>query len=145
MPCREHLAQLRGQEEAFGRLGVAIVVVTFEPPDAVAGFAARERLPFPILSDPTRRAYAAFGLTRGPTHRVWGWRTLYAYLRGLGSGTRPRRPHGDLAQLGGDFVLDAQGSIVFAHRSTHPADRPPIQALLAAVCRAAGANEHSRE
>lgn len=138
MPCREHLAQLRGRQDEFDRLGAVIVAVSFEPPERVAWFTEGEALPYPVLSDPTRRAYAAFGLQRGTTRRVWSWDTARAYLRGLRHGRLPRLPHGDLAQLGGDFVIDPTGRVVFAHRSEHPDDRPPVEAILAAVRRAAG-------
>jgi hypothetical protein len=41
-------------------------------------------------------------------------------------------------QLGGDFLLDRAGRLVFAHRSANPADRPTMAALLAAARKAAG-------
>ncbi len=136
MPCRAHLAQLRERQEELDRLGAAVVVVTFEPPARVAQFVGDEALPYPVLSDPARRAYAAFGLRRGRARRVWSGGTVRAYLRGFRAGLRPRLPHGDLAQLGGDFVLDPAGRIVFAHRGEEPADRPAVDDILAAVRRA---------
>ncbi len=138
MPCREHLARLRWRQEDFDRLGAAVLMVSFEPPERVAWFGEGEAWPYPVLSDLARRAYAAFGLRRGAAGRVWSWDTARAYLRGRGAGRVPRAPHGDLAQLGGDFVIDPAGTIVFAHRSENPDDRPPVQSILAAVRRAAG-------
>ena len=108
-------------------------MVTFEPPNKVARFVEREGIPFPILSDVSRRAYAAFGLQRGDASNIWGWSTAKVYLRDLLAGRLPRLPSGDLAQLGGDVVLDADGRIVFLRRSQTPTDRPTVEALLAAV------------
>jgi hypothetical protein len=41
----------------------------------------------------------------------------------------------DYYQAGGDFLIDHEGNILFAHRSQNPADRPPIEKLLEAIDR----------
>lgn len=41
----------------------------------------------------------------------------------------------DIYQAGGDFLLDRDGHIPFAHRSQDPADRPAPAKLLAAIDR----------
>jgi hypothetical protein len=140
VPCREHLAQLRGRQGDFDRLGARIAAVTFEPPERVARFLTTTRLPFPVLCDPERRAYTAFGLGRAPKRRIWNLPTLWAYARGLVTGTPPHLPHGDLAQLGGDVVLDREGAVVYTYRSRYPADRPRVEELLAVVARAAASS-----
>ncbi|HSH79559.1 MAG TPA: peroxiredoxin-like family protein [Herpetosiphonaceae bacterium] len=133
MSCREHLAQLREHEQELDRLGAVVLGVSFEEPSVIARFAERESLPYPILSDPERTAYRAFGLERGGTAQVWSPNALRTYARGLLRGKLPRLPRADIAQLGGDFVLDAQGSVVYEHRSEESADRPAIDRLLDAV------------
>jgi hypothetical protein len=124
---------LREQRATFDELGAVVLVVTFEPPAEVARFVEREEIPFPVFSDVPRRAYAAFGFQRGRAATIWGWSTLKIYLRDLLRGHLPRLPHGDLAQLGGDVVLDAHGRIVFLHRSEYPADRPDVETILAVI------------
>jgi hypothetical protein len=39
----------------------------------------------------------------------------------------------DIYQAGGDFLLDRDGNILFAHRSQDPADRPAATRLLEAI------------
>ena len=143
MPCREHLARLRERVGELDGLGAAVLVVAFEPPEAIRRFAEREAIPFTMLSDPDRRAYAAFGLQRGRPAQIWTWQALKAYGRALLAGRWARLPHGDIEQLGGDFVLDSAGRIVYAHPSRDPADRPAIDTILAAV-RSAGAGGDQR-
>jgi hypothetical protein len=41
----------------------------------------------------------------------------------------------DYYQAGGDFLIDRQGNILFAHRSQNPADRPSIEKLLEVIDR----------
>lgn len=122
-----------------------MVAVTFEPPAAVEEFSRSERLSYPVLSDPGRRLYAAFGLRRKPLVRLMTRSILATYARGLVSRRWPRLPRGDLGQLGGDFVLDGNGVVVFAHRSMEADDRPPIEAILAAVRLAAAIDPRDQE
>jgi len=131
--CREHLTQLREHQEELGRLGAVVLGVSFEEPSVIAGFAERESLPYPILSDPARRAYRAFGLVRGKNGQLWSLNALRTYARGLLAGRLPRMPRADIAQLGGDFVLDGHGRVVYEYRSEESADRPAIESLLDAV------------
>ncbi|MBA2363348.1 MAG: redoxin domain-containing protein [Chloroflexia bacterium] len=133
MSCREHLAQLREHQEELEQLGAVVLGVSFEEPSVIAGFAERESLPYPILSDPERRAYRVFGLERGATAQVWSPNAVRSYARGLLRGRLPRLPRADIAQLGGDFVLDWQGRVVYEYRSEESADRPAIESLLDAV------------
>ncbi len=114
-----------------------MLLVSFEPllplqsqPDEEMGWS--------IMSDPERAAYRAYGLERTNFVRAWlSPRTVAYYLRAAAAGRRIRLPQSDSRQLGGDFVIDAQGSITFAHRSTEPADRPPVERLIAAIRTAA--------
>ena len=114
-----------------------MVGVSFEESSVISRFAELESAPYPILSDPERKAYRAFGLERGGTAQVWSFNALRTYARGLAAGRLPRLPRADITQLGGDFVLDAQGRVVYEHRSEESADRPTIVSLLDAVRAAA--------
>ncbi|HXG36727.1 MAG TPA: SelL-related redox protein [Dehalococcoidia bacterium] len=137
MPCRAHLAQLRQRRETLeGEFGARIVVVSFESPAELAAFARREGSDFLFLSDPKRRAYAAFGLAAKPTlWRLFSPATVIEYLRGFLAGRPPRLPrHGtDTHQLGGDVIISQTGEVVFVHRSREPADRPSFAQLEAAL------------
>ncbi|MCS7001429.1 MAG: redoxin domain-containing protein [Dehalococcoidia bacterium] len=139
MPCREHLAQLRDRHDEFAQLGVAIRGVTFEPPERIALLRQLEgETPYPLLSDPTRAAYAAFGLRRGGLRDIWTVGALASYLANLRRGRRPIvRPSADLRQLGGDVILSPTGAVTYVHRSVEPADRPSVDTLLAAARAAA--------
>lgn len=128
---RDHLADLPPDP--------VVALVTFSSGPLLADYVARHRLPFVVLSDPQRRAYRAYGLERGTRARVWGWRAARSYLRiirrdgvaGL------RRPVEDPLQLGGDFVVAPDGTLVHGYWSEGPDDRPSVEELLAAVQAAA--------
>jgi len=135
---------LREYRATLDQLAAVVLVVTFEPPAIVAQFVEMEAVPFPVLSDVSRQAYTAFGLQRGRASTIWSLATAKSYLRSILHGRLPRLPRGDLTQLGGDVVLDADGRIVFVHRSQNPADRPTIETIVTAIRRAKAIDkEHS--
>jgi hypothetical protein len=112
-----------------------VVLATFTGGDEVLAYAADHDLGFPVLRDPDRAAYRAFGLGRGSVRRVWGRRALRRYVElirrdGLGGLHRPTE---DTLQLGGDFVVAPDGTLAWGFWGEGPDDRPSIDALVAAV------------
>lgn len=126
---------MQAEYAAFRARGAEVVAVCQAKPDVLAMHLKAEPRPFPVVADPERLAYRAFGLERGGWGMFFTWRALRRYLGLMFSGWRLRWPgtKEDVFQLGGDFVLDAAKRIVFAHRSADPGDRPTVAALLAAL------------
>lgn len=114
----------------------SIAAVTFADVERLAAHREHLDLPFPLLADPERALYRRFGLDRAPLWRIYNPGTLRLYGRLLARGRRLRRPVDDTRQLGGDFVIDADGRLAAAFRPRSPDDRPPIDHLVAAVHRA---------
>ena len=73
--------------------------------------------------------YKAYGLERSLA-RSWNLRTIWRYVQLLTSGRKWRGIQGDSAQLGGDFIVDADGIVQLAYRSHDPTDRPDVDELL---------------
>lgn len=118
--------------EQFRQAGVDLLIVCQANPDVLADFLWRESLPVPVVCDPERRLYQQLGLGRV---RFWSFLrpdVLLGYLRLMVRGTRPQKPYTgeDVYQLGGDFVLNRRGQVVFAHRSRTATDRPGIAEIL---------------
>jgi peroxiredoxin len=120
--------------DRLAEFGVAaVVLITFTRPRNLHGFRRRLALAYPVLADETRAVYHAYGLRRGTWWRVWGLKSVRAYGRLLHQGGRLERPSGDTLQLGGDFVVDRDGRLAYAYRSTGADDRPSVDDLLDAV------------
>ena len=65
MICREHLSQLRQEEQALEALAIQVVVVTFQGGAVVRAYAEETNLRWPILVDQSRLLYRAYGMERG--------------------------------------------------------------------------------
>ncbi len=123
--------------ERIDAVGTA-VFVAFDEPDRLRDSLLHDvDVPYPVLVDRNRSAYRAWGLGRGSLLTVWGdpgvWRR---YASEMARGTRFRRPGSDTLQLGGDFVIDRAGTVVYS-RPQRRDDRPPVAELLHALERAA--------
>jgi hypothetical protein len=120
----------------FARHGVSIIVISFAESERLAPYQEHHRWPFVLLADPKRTAYQAFALKRLSWFRVFAPSTLRFYFRLLREGQK-LQSYGkdDYYQGGGDFLVDREGNILFAHRSEDPADRPEVGELLEAIDR----------
>ena len=135
MICFSHLVQVTRAYFQFKKAGCGIVVISQGKPNVLAHYENRNRFPFPVLGDPDRAAYKAFGLDR-----VW-WFTflfpwvLWGYLVRIVTGTIPRMPYlsEDVTQLGGNFLLDQTGKVLWSFTSGDPSRRPTVEAMLKAV------------
>ena len=126
------------------RLGIGVVRVGNGPPAALAAFARTMNLEerrVTAVTDPSLASYRAAGLLRPRMHGV---RAVIETLLVLGAGYRKRSRAGDALQLGGVFLVDDAGRIVYHHRSQSPGDLADpsdiVQAALALLVerRAAG-------
>jgi hypothetical protein len=123
----------------FQRLESEVLVISFASPASVSDYVKETSMPFPVVSDPTRASYGAFGLGRTSWSEILRAGVVGRYLRLVLRGWLPGKTakNDDLMQLGGDFVLNRERRLVFAHPSAEPTDRPSVDALLQAVQRAA--------
>lgn len=119
-----------------------VALVTFTDPQHLAAYLDRQQLPYPVLIDPDRAAYRAFGLGRATLARVWGLRAARRYIeilrtQGIGGVRRLRRPTEDTRQLGGDFIIAPDGTLWWGHWGEGPDDRPSVDELVGAARAAA--------
>lgn len=124
---------MRRHEDEVERLGLEIVVVTFEARERAEEYVRETGLRWPLLIDRRRVVYSAYGMGRGRWSAIWGPATWWAYIQLIGRGHRLRRPTGDIRQLGGDVLVDPMGRVALHHVGKGPADRPAVAALFERV------------
>ncbi len=115
--------------DEFAQLGTEIFTISFAGERQARLWLHETGARFPLLLDPERRVYRAYGLERSVA-RTWTPRVLWYYFRQLAACRRLEPIAGDPHQLGGDFIIDTRGVVRFAHREWDPVDRPPVSRLL---------------
>lgn len=90
------------------------------------------RLDATVLIDPELTTYRAAGLRRGRVELLSPRVPLNA-ARALWGGARQQGVQGDPWQLGGIFVLNPQGDLLYRHVSREAGDHPPAREVLDAL------------
>lgn len=126
------MAQLRQYTGEFKQSNTQALIISFGSDYWARLWLQETGSPFPLLLDPQRSVYRAYDLERSLL-RSWNLRTIGFYARALLSRSAWRGIQGDSSQLGGDFVVDADGLIRLAYRSHDPTDRPSVRELLSVL------------
>lgn len=134
---------LRDEIDAYAEAGATVVAVSQGEPERAAAVATRRGYRFPILCDPERNAYRAYGLLEGTPAQIvhdFPWRKgdpSGVQLMGLETRRGTERALVDSPwQLPGEFVVAVDGTIIHAHRYQYCEDFPPKSVLLGAIAAA---------
>jgi hypothetical protein len=119
----------------FAKLNTKIVVVVQAKPEVLKTFLDRHPQPVKFVCDPTREAYKQFQLKRNSLIKFLRLWEIWGYLKIIGSGFKPTLPYAgeDYQQLGGDFILNKQGELLYEARPTGATDRPSAEQLLQVI------------
>ncbi|XP_044230291.1 prostamide/prostaglandin F synthase-like isoform X2 [Thunnus albacares] len=133
--CRLHLQDLEKNKSSLDAHSVEVVVVSFGCQEGASHWLQETSCQFDMLLDADRKLYAAFGLGAS-LKKVLNFSNMlryaeyvadnYEFPRGLAS------IQDDMFQLGGDFVLDQHGRVLFSHCCQSPIDRPSVEDILSA-------------
>jgi peroxiredoxin len=128
--CREHVASLIKRYPEFVEAGIDVVVVGNGTPQRAQVFSHEMGTPFPVLTDPSGEAYAAFRLTKATKRGMLDPHVILGGIRAASRGFFPKPPQGDPMQLQGQFLIDPNGVVWHADRPKSMADIPTADALL---------------
>jgi peroxiredoxin len=130
--CKEQVKEYRDHAAEIARAGLQVVIVTPATPEESAAFAERLNLPFPILCDPERAAYRAYGLTEGSAGQLLNPRVVARGIQATLHGSFPTPPKGgNPRQLPGTAIVDWSGKVQFHHVAEDASDHVTIAQLLA--------------
>lgn len=121
-------------------LDIQVKVISFAPPESVQSYLDQFGWKFEIFSDPNREVYKLFGLGRAKPWKIFHPRTVYKFVKLLIQGEKVQKAKEDEFQMGGDFLIDAEGRLLYDFRSGTPDERPTVEELLTA-CRSIAKKE----
>ncbi|HIM62257.1 MAG TPA: redoxin domain-containing protein [Dehalococcoidia bacterium] len=124
------MSQLRQRYGDIEAKGAEVVAIFFEPMDRLFQLTRQLQLPYPVLSDPERDVYAAYSLAQGNLLKIFSPKTVWTYVKHFARGRRYEHAASDWKQLGGDFILGEDGTVLYEHRGQTPADRPTVASLI---------------
>lgn len=124
---------MRQQQAELQARQVRVVVVTFQAGWIVDAYVEQTGLAWPILVDPQLELYHAYGMERARWQDLWGLSTWWVYLKLTLRGRRLQRSDADVAQLGGDVLIDPTGTVRLHHVGKGPADRPTVESILSRI------------
>jgi hypothetical protein len=142
----DRAARLRSELDAYDAAGGNVVIVGQGEPERAARYRDRQQLEVPILSDPDRVTYEAYGLLQGTTAQIL-FDAPDEFLRcepqagidlAAGRHGTDRALVDDPWQLPGEFVVGTDGVIRSAHRYGWCEDYPDPRVHVAVIRDAAG-------
>lgn len=110
-----------------------MVLVGLGSPEQAEAFRQNFDLSFPIVCDPDRRLYAAYGLKQ---MGLWDFASPALLVKGvkaLSQGHSMGLPTGDIYQRSGVFIIDPTGCIRYSYSARDPADHPSADTILEAL------------
>ncbi|KAE8290233.1 hypothetical protein D5F01_LYC11953 [Larimichthys crocea] len=133
--CRLHLKDLEKKQSSLDAHSVEVVVVSFGCQEGASHWLQDTDCQYDMLLDPDRKIYAAFGLGAS-LKKVLNFRNMLLYAEYVADNMEFPRGlpsiQDDMFQLGGDFVLDEHGRVLFSHCCQSPIDRPSVEDILSA-------------
>ena len=121
--------QLHRRRDELAALNAEVLLISFSSAAQARRWWGETGVDFPLLLDPDRVVYRAYGL-RSSLWRVWQPKVWLHYAHMMRRGWHWRGIQDDPHQLGADFIVDANGVLRFAHWSEDPTDRPDVDVLL---------------
>ena len=123
------------RKNEFEQLGCQVVVVHCGTQQNGLTWLQKTGCPFLHLLDTNRVFYRQVGLRRFLKDTICV-KTCVRYADEFLTGTWPPKhlsddyPGTDIAVMGGDFIVDSTGKLLYAHHPKNQYDRPDIETLL---------------
>lgn len=133
--CREHAADLQQDIGRIRGAGGDVVAIGMGTPAHAADFRRSSGIDFELLVAPDASLHQAAGLAGGSWMKVLGPRAWPSVVRVTRKGHRAKRTGADMSQLGGTFVIDTDGGVVWEHRAVHSGDNSSSDDIVAALGR----------
>ena len=127
------MTQLRSHYPRIKAAGSEILQISFYPPDRTRNWARRFELPWLLAVDETRQTYWRYGLGAIQSSDTPVAASVMVGIKSLIKLGKVPEHLMHTSQLGGYFVVDSTGKIVYAHSNKNAMDNPPLGDILSAL------------
>lgn len=127
------MAQLRSHYQEIKEAGGEILLVSFYPLDRTRNWARRLDFPFKLACDTTRDVYRRYGLGLIKSHEASTAASVMEGIKGFMKLGKVPEHLMHVSQLGGYFVVDPTGIVLYTYTPRNAIDNPPFDELLDAL------------
>ncbi len=127
------LAQLEQHREAIQSAGLRAAAVGIGEPKHAAHWCGRLAPALTCLVSKTVDVHLTYGLSRSGLASLLNPKLYATSLRAAASGFTQGKATGDIAMLGGIFVVDREGLIRYAYANEVAGDYPPIPEVIKSI------------
>lgn len=127
------MAELQANQADLQARSLKVLVVSFGSFEGAQLWLEQTGCTFDVVLDQQRKVYRSFGLGSFYS-KVMNFNCLLKYSEYGAAGRDfpdfPGRLVEDIYQMGGDFMLDEAGKVVFHYPCKNPRDRPSVKEIL---------------
>lgn len=129
--CNLRVHQLLGRYPDWQKRGLRMVAVFESPAGHIHQYLDRHATPFPIIPDPDRRLYQAYGVQPSWVGfiRAWVRHLPMVYEAVVRKRFLPGRMDGDWAMVPADFLIGPDLNVVDAFYGNHIGDHMPMDRI----------------
>lgn len=132
--CHLHVRELARRADELTEAGIEVVAVFHSPSRKVRKALRELELPFPVIADPDKRLFEAYGVEQSMRGMVsTGVMKDYARATLAGFLSRPVGHEGGIRTHPADFLIDPTGAVRMAHYGVDYADSLGVDDVLAAA------------
>ncbi len=122
--------QLHKAKERIEGAEFQVILVGMGTPENAEEFRKKYASSFPIICDPEKKLYSAFGLGRSSVTSMASPSVLVKSLRTMMEGNLPGIPREDVKQMPGVFMIDREGTIRYSYYAKDVSDNPSVEELI---------------
>jgi len=127
--CNYRIESLTLMHPRFKRLGLDMLAFFQSPSKSILRYLGKQDAPFPIVADPERTVYRAYGVEPSLPGTLKGVLRLPTVVRAVLKGSKPGRIEGNPAMMPADFLIDAELIVREAYYGNDIGDHMPMNTI----------------
>ncbi len=127
--CNYRIHEIVARYDQFASAGIRVVGVMQSPPEKIAVYAKKRKVPFPIIADPEMALYEKYGL-ESKYSGMFKLRVFATAVKAMFKGIFPGIPEGDAHRLPAEFLIDPEGLVWDSFYGEAVSDHIPFDRVL---------------
>lgn len=127
--CNLRVSELMYYQDEWGEHGMEMLAFFESPRESIEKYVGQQNTPFPIIPDPERDVYKAYGVETSLFGWIKGGMKLSLFKEAAQRGFKGGRMEGDRTLIPADFIIDEDSNIVAVYYGSDISDHMPIDMI----------------